>query len=329
MNQSQLPFITICMPVRNEERYIERTLQELLNQDYPKDRYEIIVADGESEDRTKEIVNNLSVKNPNVILMSNPRRLSSTGRNVGFKNGKGDMFLVVDGHCWIGHNQLLKNIVNCFEKSNAHCLSRPQPLDPPDITDFQKAVALARASRVGHGGDSLIYSDHEGYVSPVSNGAVYKKEVFEKIGFVDETFDVCEDVDFNYRLKEAGFKAYMSQSLAIKYYPRESLYGLFKQMVRYGKGRFKFLKKHPETLSFTGLVPVFFVIGLVVLPILGFFYNTFWWIFLFTFGLYACLILSTSFVISKKEGLRAIKNLVSIFIVIHFGLGVGFLKGSI
>jgi glycosyltransferase involved in cell wall biosynthesis len=324
MDYPNLPFITICMPVRNEERYIERTLQELLNQDYPKERYEIIVADGESEDRTKEIVNNLSVKNSNVILMNNPRRLSSAGRNMGFKKGRGDIFLVIDGHCWIGHDQLLKNIVNCFEKSGAQCLGRPQPLDPPDIIDFQKAVALARASRIGHGGDSLIYSDYEGYVSPVSHGAVYKREIFEKIGYVDETFDACEDLEFNYRVEKAGFKAYMNPSLTIKYYPRENLLGLFKQMVRYGYGRFKMFKKHPETLTFNGIIPVFFVIGLIILPILGFFYHVFWWIFISVYGAYLLIILLVAWPIAEKENL---KFLMPIFFIIHFGLGWGLIRG--
>jgi glycosyltransferase involved in cell wall biosynthesis len=315
------------MPVRNEERYIGRTLHELLNQDYPFDRYEIIVADGESTDRTSEIVRSISQNHPNVVLMPNPKRLSSAGRNLGFKNGRGDIFLVVDGHCWIGHDQLLKNIVKCFEKSGAQCLGRPQPLDPPDITDFQKAVALARASRVGHAGDSLIYSDFEGYVNPVSNGAIYKKEIFEKIGFVDETFDVCEDVDFNYRVKKAGFKAYMSPSLAIKYYPRGSLSGLFKQMVRYGKGRFKFLTKNSETVSFTGLLPVFFTIGIIALPSMGFIHNFFWWIFLLFYGSYFLIISVVSFLLATKEKLKNVKFFLPIFFVIHLGLGLGFFKG--
>ena len=329
MNQSQLPFITICMPVRNEERYIERTLQELLNQDYPKERYEIIVADGESTDRTPEIVSSISQQHTNVVLIPNSKRLSSAGRNIGFKNGKGDIFVVIDGHCWIGHDQLLKNIVKCFEKSGAQCLGRPQPLDPPDITNFQRAVALARASRIGHGGDSLIYSDYEGYVSPVSHGAVYKREIFEKIGYVDESFDACEDLELNYRIDKAGFKTYMSPSLTIKYYPRENLIGLFNQMTRYGIGRAKMLKKHPETLTFNGIIPVFFVAGIKFLLILGFFYNLFWWVFIFVYLAYFLIISLVSWSIAKEETFKYFKLFMPIFFVIHFGLGVGFLKGYI
>ena len=294
------PFITVVVPVRNEERFIAGTINELLAQDYPKDRFEIIVADGESSDRTKEIVAGISGTHPQVRLFDNPRRLSSAGRNVGFKNGRGYIFLVVDGHCHIGHDQLFKNIAACFEKSGAQCLGRPQPLDPPGLSDFQRAVALARASRIGHGGDSLIYSDHEGFVSPVSHGAVYKREVFGKIGYVDETFDVCEDVDFNYRVEKAGFKTYMSPSIAIKYYPRESLAALWRQMVRYGKGRYQFLRKHPETFSIMGMVPVVLVAGLFLLPVLGLVHSPFFSLFGIIYGFYLLTILLSSFVIATS-----------------------------
>lgn len=334
------PFITIVMPVRNEERFISETVHYVLNQNYPKDRFEIIVADGISDDKTKEIVFGISKDYVNVRLLHNPGRLPSSGRNVGFKNGKGEIFVVIDGHCYIPDDQLLKNIVDCFKKSGAHCLGRPQPLTPPGINDFQKAVSLARASKIGHGGDSLIYSNYEGYVSPVSNGAIYKKEIFEKVGYVDENFDACEDVEFNYRVEKAGFKAYMSPSLAIKYYPRNNLRGLFKQMKRYGMGRFKFIKKHPEAISFNMLIPPFFVLGLLASVMFGlYFFLSFPFpairlplvdvamvILSFIYGVYVTLILWESFRISFKEGMHLLKYLPPIYFTIHCGLGFGFFR---
>ncbi|MEJ5359825.1 MAG: glycosyltransferase family 2 protein [Desulfobacterales bacterium] len=319
-----LPYITVVLPVRNEERFVAKTLHELLSQDYPRDRFEIIVADGGSTDRTREIVAQAAKKNPQIRILDNPKRLSSAGRNLGFKNGRGDIFLVVDGHCHIGHDRLFKNIVACFEKSGAQCLGRPQPLDPPGLTDFQKAVALARASRIGHGADSLIYSDHEGFVSPVSHGAVYKREVFEKVGWVDESFDACEDVEFNRRVEKAGFKTYMSPSIAIRYYPRESLSALWRQMLRYGRGRSRLLKKHPEMLSMTGLAPALLVAGLFLLPALGLAHPVFLRVFATAYGLYALVVLGSSVKIACESGLRYLRDLPLIYLAIHLGLGVGF-----
>lgn len=324
-----LPFITVCIPVRNEKRFIRGTIGQILSQDYPHDRYEIIVADGESSDGTGEIVRLISAQRANVILFNNSKRLSSAGRNIGFKNGKGDIFLVVDGHCYIGNDKLFKNIVACFEKSGAQCLGRPQPLDPPGISGFQKAVALARGSRIGHGGDSLIYSNHEGFVRPVSHGAVYKREVFEKVGYVDEDFDVCEDVEFNYRVEKAGFQTYMSPSIAVKYYPRENLSSLWHQMLRYGKGRFQLLQKHPETFSFLGLAPVSIVVGLFLMLTLGWIHPVLSIFFAFAYGLYLLVVFATSIKIALRVGLSYLRYLPTIYLVIHFGLGFGFMYNFI
>ncbi|MGA1863747.1 MAG: glycosyltransferase family 2 protein [bacterium] len=327
------------MPVKNEGRFIEKTIKQLLSQDYPNDLFEIIVADAMSSDNTRDIVTRLSKKHPQVKLNDNPKGLSSAGRNIGFRVGRGDIFLIVDGHCYIDNNQLLKSIVKCFEKSGVQCLGRPQPLDPPDLTFFQKAVALARGSRIGHSNNSFIYSDYEGFVSPVSVGAIYKKEVFEKIGYVDEDFDACEDVEFNYLVEKSGFKGYISPSLTVKYYPRETLKDLFRQMIRYGQGRFRFIKKHPEVINLDMLFLPLFVFGLSVL---SFFIictsvcslwplSTFWF-FAFTllsgaYGLYFSLILIESLRIAATKGWRYSSYLPFIFFVIHFGLGWGFIEG--
>lgn len=330
--------ITIVMPVRNEARFIGDTLTQLVTQDYPANRYEIIVADGMSDDGTRRIVADFAREHKMVKLMDNPGCLSSAGRNIGFKNGRGDIFLVVDGHCHMPDNQLFNNIANAFERSSADCLGRPQPLNPPGLSSFQKAVALARNSRIGHSGNSLIYSDYEGFASPVSNGAVYKSRVFAAIGYVDENFDACEDVEFNYRVGKAGLKSYTSPSLTIKYYPRENLKSLLRQMIRYGRGRCKFIKKHPETFNIDMMVTPLFVSGLFLLlsscfsallfpnPEFKRLANSLFFLILLPYCIYAALIGIESLRIAFRKGFRYLKFLPPIFFTVHFGLGFGFIK---
>lgn len=338
----EFPFITVVMPVRNESRFIADTIVQLLRQDFPAKCYEIIVVDGMSDDGTREIITEIAQQHPQVRLLDNPARGSSAGRNIGFKNGKGNIVLVVDGHCYIPDNQLLRNIVDCFERSGADCLGRPQPLDPPGLTVFQKAVALARGSRLGHGGDSLIYDEFEGFASPVSNGAAYRREVFEKVGYVDENFDACEDVEFNYRVEEAGLTCYTSPKLTVRYYPRENLQRLLQQMVRYGEGRFRFIKKHREALTINQLIPVGFVFGLVLFVVLALWsqVSSLWsltvshWpivpnLLTVVYGFYALIITSESVCIAAKNGRHYLLRLLLIFFVIHFGLGWGYMLSAI
>lgn len=329
-NQQYVPYITVVMPVRNEARFISNTLDQLLSQDFPADRYEIIVVDGMSDDNTRDIVTEIAQKNHMLHLLDNPKRLSSAGRNIGFKKGKGDYFIVVDGHCYIPDDQLFNNIVSSFEKSGADCLGRPQPLDPPELTNFQKAVALARGSKFGHGGDSLIYDEYEGFASPVSNGAVYTRKVFAEIGYVDENFDAAEDVEFNYRIERADLTCYTSPKLTIRYYPRESLLGLFRQMSRYGQGRRKFVKKHPRALTFNQLIPALFVAGLfclfcaiviygwtgILMPLI---------VILAPYIFYLLLLTGITINFLFKNNIRYVFQIPIILFVIHFALGYGFL----
>ncbi|MFO0752900.1 MAG: glycosyltransferase family 2 protein [Thermodesulfovibrionales bacterium] len=329
------PFISVVMPVLNEGRFVRATLTQLLSQDYPEDRFEILVADGVSNDGTREEVQGLMRVYPQIRLLINEKRLSSAGRNAGFREGRGDIFLVVDGHCHIGSDQFFNSIVACFEKSGADCLGRPQPLDPPGIAPFQRAVALARASKLGHGGDSMIYSTYEGYASPVSNGAVYKKEVFRAVGYVDESFDACEDVEFNYRVEKAGLKAYMSPALAVRYYPRETLRGLFRQMVRYGQGRSRLVRKHSDALTLSMLAPPAFVAGLVLLAPAAAaraLFGGHWaslpaGLLAALYGAYFVLVAAESLRIALRNGLRHLAYLPFILFAIHLGLGWGILKG--
>lgn len=320
------PFITVVMPVRNEEAFIERILGELIDQDYPADRYEVIVADGESTDATRERVGALERRYPRVRLFANPGRLPSSGRNVGFRNGRGELFVVVDGHCVIANSGFLRNVAACFAESGAACLARPQPFEVPDDGSMARAIALARTSSLGHSTHSEIHSAAEGFVSPVSSGCAYRREVFEKVGYVDESFDACEDVEFNYRVEQAGFKAFSSPRVAVRYFPRTTLAALWRQLQRYGQGRARFLRKHPEAMNIDMIIPPAFAAGVVAGPFAGFIHPALWWAYLGTIALYLAI---TGLVALRAAGGNPALALrvQAVFFVIHFGLGAGLWTG--
>ncbi len=312
------------IPVRNEEKFIENTINLVTGQDYPSDKIEILVAYGKSEDRTHEILSRMAARDSRIRILDNPTQRSSGGRNVGARNATGDIITFIDGHTYIDNNQLFKNIVNLMTEKNVSVLSRPQFLDTPDNSFFQKAVSLVRKSAIGHGPGSTIYTKNDMYVDPSSSGATYKREVFEKIGYFDEHFDACEDVDFNYRAAQAGYNSYTSMKLAVYYYPRENFVKLFRQLKRYGVGRFRLARKFPATLSLGTLVPLFITIGFPLLFALSFAVSFFFYSFAFLFGLYLLLIVAWSLGISVKEGPGFLPVLPLVCITVHTGLGWGF-----
>jgi glycosyltransferase involved in cell wall biosynthesis len=310
--------------VRNEARFIAQTIAHLQRQDYPADKVEIIVVDGQSDDRTVEIVRGIARSDPRVKLYDNPKRLSSAARNVGAKQAVGEIVTYVDGHTYIDNDQLLRSVAACLEEQRLDVLSRPQFLDTPDNNHFQQAVSLARKSPVGHGLDSTIYTDRDLRVNPTSSGATYRKSVFETVGYYDENFDACEDVEFNFRCAQAGFESFTSLRLAVFYYPRESVGGLWKQMMRYGVGRFRLARKHPSSLGLGTLIPFLFTVGVPLLAALSLLHRWFFHLFLLAAVPYAGMVLVASLAIAARHGWSYFPKLPPIFVAIHGGLGWGF-----
>jgi hypothetical protein len=145
-----LPLLSVVIPVRNEERHIGAVLDKLLEQDYPRDRIEIIVADGNSTDGTAEVVKRYAASN--VIYAPNPAQLSSAGRNVGVNKSRGDIIVFIDGHCEIPSRTLLSDTVELLAATRADCLARPQPLTVDNASLHpplkRQSPLLARASSV-------------------------------------------------------------------------------------------------------------------------------------------------------------------------------------
>ncbi|MBX7106083.1 MAG: glycosyltransferase family 2 protein [Gemmataceae bacterium] len=321
------PFVTIIVPVRNEELHLAETLLPLFEQDYPEDRFEILVIDGRSTDGTVSVVELLRADHTQLHLLDNPRRLSSAARNIGVRAARGEYIVVVDGHCELRSRTYLSDMVRAFERTGADCLGRPQPLDVSDAGPLQQAIALARASRLGHNPGSHIYSDRGGYVKPQSVAVAYRREVFDRVGLFDERFDACEDVEFNHRVDAAGLTCYFAPELAVHYRPRDTLGGLAWQMCRYGRGRARLLMKHPETLSVPPLLPAAFLLGLATAFTLGFVAPPFAALFCLTAIVYSLVTSTAAAILAVRRDAVPIAPLVpGVLLAIHVGAGWGVLS---
>jgi succinoglycan biosynthesis protein ExoA len=262
-------FISVVVPVRNEERFLANTLEQLLTQDYDPERFEVLVADGRSTDATPALVRELQESHPNLRLLDNPRQLASAGRNVAIRAARGDLVVIVDGHCDLENSHYLRDLAEAFAVSGADCVGRPQPLNVARASLLQRAIAAARSSRLGHHPASYIYANRAQFVRPHSVAVAYRREVFARAGWFDEDFDACEDVEFNHRVEHCGLRCYFAPELRIRYHPRATLGGLFRQLQRYGRGRVRLLRKHRETFSVACMLPALFLLGLVIGPALA------------------------------------------------------------
>jgi succinoglycan biosynthesis protein ExoA len=319
------PKISIVIPVRNEIKGIGHLLDSLTSQDLDHDLFEIIVADGRSTDGTAEYVRHFSLKSPvAVTVVDNPGIRSSAGRNAGLINSAGEVIVFIDGHCHIPSKTLLRDTLSLFESSSADCLCRPQPLVAPASSETGKVVGIVRASRLGHGRDSLIYDmNRVGFVDPASSGASYRRRVFDVIGMFDERYDACEDVDLNIRLRKSGMAAYTDPRLAVYYEPRNTVRALFVQMLRYGRGRIRLAVRHFDVTSVSYFAPLLLVIfGLSVLVSIGF-GGAIRFILLGSLLLYVATVLSMAAQLARTCGSRCLWQAPVIYFAIHLGLGIG------
>lgn len=317
--------VSIIVPVRNEAAHIRQTLHGLARQDFLTSEFEILVIDGLSDDGTPTIVREMQSSIPNLRLFHNPKRWASAARNVGVRHARGDYLVIVDGHCQVRDPRFLTHLVEAFQTSGADTLGRPQPLRCDDPTPFMRAVAAARTSWLGHNPDSDIYSDVARFV-PADNVAVaYRRDVFDLMGGFDESFDACEDVEFNTRIRQVGLTCYFTPKVAVEYQPRSTPRRLFSQMARYGRGRARLGGMHPRTISLPSLVPSLWLTWLVIGGLLGLFWLPLALMVAGSLATYLLVMLIESARVWRKKSGVSLVPLMIAFATIHTGFGIGYL----
>lgn len=260
-----LPFISVILPVRNERAMLPRLIDELLRQNYPSDRFEILVVDGGSSDGTADLVRRrFTNKHVRIKVLQNPGIRCSAGRNVGIRAAAGDVIVFIDGHCTIPSGNLLEDTAAILAQSRAGCLCRPQPLLAASETNTGEAIAQIRSAQAEREMKSC------GFVDPVQGGCAYRREVFSRVGLFDESFDGCEDAEFNTRVRKAGIRAYADPRLAVHYQPRNDVRALFHQMVRSGRGHVRLLRKHAGSVAKAQFAPIA-ILPIIVLTVLAWF----------------------------------------------------------
>src|SRR5262249_37707900 len=157
---------------------------------------------------TRAIAESLAADHPQVRVLDNPRRLSSAARNIGVRQARGELIVIVDGHCELEGRDYLRNLADAFRRGGADCLGRPQPMDVTGASALQEALAAARSSWLGPPPESFIYSNTERFVPAKSVAVAYRRAVFDRVGGFDERFDACEDVELNHRIDRAGLKCF-------------------------------------------------------------------------------------------------------------------------
>ena len=318
-------FLSIISPIRNEEKYIADCLTSLVSQDYDNNKYEILIVDGMSTDKTREIVKKFEKKYKNVKLLDNPNKTVPYALNIGIKHAVGNVIVRVDGHAVI-EKDYLRKCVKYLKSTKAECVGGV--IKSINETFIGKAIAYAMSSLFGVGNARFRTSGKEGYVDCLAFGA-YRRELFDNIGCFDEEFVRCQDDEFNYRLRKFGGKIFLTPEIKSCYYPRSNLKKLWRQYFQYGFWKIRVLQKHFKTMQPRQFVPAFFVFSLMTTGVLGVFTKNVSWIFWSIIVMYIFACLTVSLKISLKNGFKYYAILPLIFFILHASYGLGFLWGLV
>ena len=311
--------VTIAMPAFNEERYIEACIRSVQAQDYPADRIEILVADGRSIDRTREILAELTAEDPRIRMIDNPDRLQAAGLNQLIRAARGEIVVRMDVHCEYTPSYV-RTCVETLAATGADNVGGAQRAKAR--SPFQAALCAALGSPVGVGGARYRDATAEGFVDTVFLGA-FKKKIFETIGLYDPKAITNEDAELNQRLLASGGKIYLSRAIEVHYYPRDSFATLAKQYWKYGRGRARTLLKLGRFPTLRPLIPFAMVVGataLIVVPLL-------WPIAPAAFAAYALLTGAEAVRVGAPLGPAGIATAWAIFPVLHASHGAGFASG--
>ncbi len=247
----------------NEQEHIERVISGFLETGYPN-LSEILVADGGSKDKTREIVLSLNKKDPRIKLIDNPDKYQSFGLNKMIQLAQGEVFLRADGHCFYSEDYIEKCIEKLLE-TDAKNVGGAQRYKA--VNFVQAGTALAVKSFLGNGGAKYMNESYNGYADTVFLGCFWTNILREIGGFNTENI-TNQDSELNLRLIEKfGECVYISSEIKSYYFPRGSFYKLFKQYFRYGRGRFLTRILHPNSSPIRGVTPFLFIliIGLYII----------------------------------------------------------------
>ncbi len=325
MSASQSPLVSVILPCRNESGYIEDCLTSILRQEVPDGNFEVIVADGVSNDGTREFLERFSAENPKVRLLNNPGRIVSTGLNAALREARGEVIVRMDAHT-VYAPDYIKQCLAILRETGADNVGGP--MCTTASTYKERAIRAVFHSPFAVGGARSHNPDYEGYVDTVIYGC-WRKNVFARVGNFDEDLVRNQDDEHNLRISRNGGKIYQSPRIRSWYHVRDSFRAVFRQYMQYGYWKVLVIRNHRLPASIRHLIPAAFVGTLGLLLITGVFWRPALGGAIGLVGVYLFSVLLASLLTAARTEWKLLPALPLAFCCFHLGYGYGFLRGLV
>jgi glycosyltransferase involved in cell wall biosynthesis len=255
--------MSFVVPVRNEEEYIRACLQSLVNQSWPVKDLEILVVDGRSSDRTREIIEEIRRQHPELRCLDNPAGIVPTAMSIGIRAAREDVIIRADGHN-VYPPDYAANCLKYLDRTGADNVGGPCVTLPADESFGAMLVASVLSSPFGVGNSKFRTSRAEGFVDTVPFGA-FRRKIFDRVGMYNEKLVRNQDNDLNARIRKAGGRIYLTPGLTTSYHPVNSFPGLLKNAWQTSQWHLFTLRENGASLALRHLAPAVFLIILLLL----------------------------------------------------------------
>lgn len=317
--------ITIIIPTFNEEKWIHRCIESLMGQTIPFKEMKILVVDGRSTDKTRKIVESLTLQYTNIRLLDNPHRIQAIAFNIGVKASKSPIIIRIDAHSLYDSHyveRIVKHLIS-YKYGNVGgrwiIKAQKKGLIP-------EANAIANQMRFAIGGAEFRVGNDLKEVETVPFGG-FRRDVIEKVGLMNPSLPRGEDNEYNSRIRQAGYKILFDPEIIAYYYARDTFLGFIKQMYANGFSIGILFHCYRKSLGVRHLVPMLFVLSLIILVPLSFCSDIFLYCLIIELCFYGALDIIASICECFKYGFKYLILLPWLIPCIHIAYGIGTIIG--
>ena len=321
-----MSLVSVIVPCFNEESTIRLLLEALYAQSYPRAQMEVIIADGLSTDRSRQVIRAFQQEHPDlaVKVVDNPVRIIPAALNRAIQAACGDTIVRLDAHS-TPYPDYLRRCVSALEAGLGDNVGGVWEIRPAGPGWQARSIAAAAAHPLGVGDAHYRLGGTAQAVDTVPFGA-FRRSLVDKIGPYDETLLTNEDYEFNVRVRESGGRVWLDPDIRSRYYARATFGSLARQYGRYGYWKARMLARYPHTLRWRQMLPPLFVLSLSLLLVLSVVFKPAFWLVVVELSLYtlALLLAGTGETLKNRDGAFMIGIPLAIA-TMHFSWGGAFL----
>jgi succinoglycan biosynthesis protein ExoA len=323
--------VSVIVPCYNEMHTIGLLLDAIYQQSYPRNKLEVVISDGMSTDKTRQVIEDFYKEHPDlrIKIVDNPKRNIPAALNCAIAASEGEYIIRSDAHSIPDSNYIAFSVLALQNEmgENVGGIWQIEPYhpygEPPGM--IAKGIAAAAAHPIGVGDALYRFTDKAQEVDTVPFGA-FKRGLIDRVGWFNEKLLTNEDYEFNNRIRESGGRIWLDPAISSVYFARSSYKALFHQYWRYGFWKARMVMNNPKSIRWRQVIPPTFVLSLILLGILSLLIPWVFYLLLLEVFAYSSLIIIFSVINSVKKSEPGIIFTMPLAIFcMHFSWGTAFL----